>query len=327
MEDINSKILQQGYGVKLISSHRARTGLICNTDIGTLELKKTFSDDVRLEAELKLKDYLMSNDFYGLDKMYRTIDGMPSFKFDESVYILIEYSPARRMDLEDKSDIKEMAETLAYFHNAAEGFDDDRIRRTYGLLESGFHKRMGELTRIRKRIKSFGDYSQVDLTVIKYYDYYMERLNQAIELLKKSNYSDILRKVEENKSICHNTFKNDNVKKNEKDEIVISGLDGCTYDISILDLADLIRKYVKSDLADEEGLFIILNSYNDKRVLSASERDIIKGMLIYPHKFLKLCNEHYNKRRVCISEASIERFNNCVKHRHVETMLALFIQS
>ena len=34
MEDINAKILQQGFGIKLISAYRTRTGLVCKTDRG-----------------------------------------------------------------------------------------------------------------------------------------------------------------------------------------------------------------------------------------------------------------------------------------------------
>ena len=51
MEDINAKILQQGFGIKLISAYRTRTGLVCKTDRGMLELKKTYADDESLERE------------------------------------------------------------------------------------------------------------------------------------------------------------------------------------------------------------------------------------------------------------------------------------
>ena len=79
MDDINAKILQQGFGVKLVSSYRTRTGLVCRTDRGLLELKKTFSDDVSLEMESALKQYLSSRGFDGLDKAYRTTDDMHTY--------------------------------------------------------------------------------------------------------------------------------------------------------------------------------------------------------------------------------------------------------
>ena len=105
----------------------------------------------------------------------------------------------------------------------------------------------------------------------------------------------------------------------------MAGLDGCTCDLSITDVAHLIRRYIKSDTASEEGIAAILESYGSVRPVSRKELGIIKGMLVYPYKFLKLCNEHYNKRRVCISEASVERFENCIKQREKEVSLAMSI--
>ena len=84
MDDINAKILQQGFGVKLISSYRTRTGLVCRTDRGLLELKKTFSDDVSLEMEAALKEYISSRGFDGVDKAYRTTEDMPCYRTEDA---------------------------------------------------------------------------------------------------------------------------------------------------------------------------------------------------------------------------------------------------
>ncbi len=325
MDDINTKILQQGFGVRLVSSYRTRTGLVCRTDRGLAELKKTFADDVSLEMEYALKEYLLSKGFEGVETACRTMEDMPCFRLDDAAYMLIKYVPSRRMDFEDMADMKETAETLALFHNAAEGFSDERIRCSGGSVDDFFGKRTAEFSRIRKRIKTFGDYTAVDLMVIKYFDYYMDRIHMASELLNKAGYSDVSRLAEENRSVCHNSFKNDNIRKCENEDIVVAGLSGCTIDLSITDVAYLIRRYIKSDLADIKGIEEILAGYSKHRNITDSDMDIIRGMLIYPYKFLKLCNEHYNKRRVCISEAAVERFESCAAGREKETKIAMSI--
>ena len=325
MDDINVKILQQGFGIKLVSSYRTRTGLVCRTDRGLLELKKTYSDDVSLEAEYALKEYLISRGFDGLDRAYRTTEDMPCYRLDDAAYILVRYTPSRRMDFEDMDDMKETSAALASFHNAAEGFDDERIRAACGSADDFFSKRAGEFSRIRKRIKTFGDYTPVDLMIIKYYDYYMDRIKQASELLEGSNFRGAVKMAGQTKTVCHNSFKNDNVRKAEDGGIIVSGLDGCTIDVSVTDTAHLIRRYMKSDAAGESGISEIIESYASVRPLSENDLGIIKGMLVYPYKFLKLCNEHYNKRRVCISEAAVERFENCLERRDKEVKLAMSI--
>ena len=325
MDDINVKILQQGFGIKLVSSYRTRTGLVCRTDRGLLELKKTYSDDVSLETESALKEYLILRGFDGLDKSYRTTDDMPCYRMDDTAYILVKYVPSRRMDFDDMDYMEETAKTLAAFHNAAEGFDDERIRTSGGSADDFFGKRAVEFSRIRKRIKTFGDYTPVDLMIIKYYDYYMDRIKQASELLEKSGYWEAVKHAEKKRSICHNSFKNDNVRKNEDGTITVSGLDGSSIDVSITDTANIIRRYMKSEAADERGIAKIIESYSSLRTLSDNDLGIIKGMLVYPYKFLKLCNEHYNKRRVCISEAAVERFETCAEGRDKEVKLAMSI--
>lgn len=322
MDDINMKILQQGFGVRLISSYRTRTGLVCRTDRGLLELKRTFSDDIGLETEAALKEYLVSRGFDGLDRAYRTTDGMPCFRTEDAAYILIKYVPSERLEAENTDDLSVMADTLARFHNAAEGFEAEGLRRAAGSPEDVFSKRAAEFTRIRKRIKTFGDYTKVDLLVIKYYDYYMERIKEAEELLKNAGLPEAATETDERKLVCHNAFKNDNVRKSADGRVIVSGLDGCTRDMSAGDVAHLIRRYIKNPAASQDGIRTVLESYSAKRPLSEAELGIIRGMLIFPYKFLKLCNEHYNKRRVCISEAAVERFENCVSSGDREVRLA-----
>lgn len=116
------KYIQQGFGIKLISAYRTRTGLVCKTDRGMLELKKTYADDESLEREYILKEYLKVRGMNGVDISYRTTEDMPCYRMDENAYVLIKYIPARRLDMEDNSDISEAASALAFFHNAAEGF-------------------------------------------------------------------------------------------------------------------------------------------------------------------------------------------------------------
>ena len=53
----------------------------------------------------------------------------------------------------------------------------------------------------------------MDLLVIKYYDYYMERIKEAEELLKNAGLPEAATETDERKLICHNAFKNDNVRK------------------------------------------------------------------------------------------------------------------
>ena len=51
----------------------------------------------------------------------------------------------------------------------------------------------------------------------------------------------------------------------------------------------------------------MLESYGKHCPLSAADLTILRGMLVYPEKFLRLVNEYYNRRRACVSPAMQER--------------------
>ncbi|GFI61328.1 hypothetical protein IMSAG049_00485 [Clostridiales bacterium] len=153
----------------------------------------------------------------------------------------------------------------------------------------------------------------------------MDRIKTASEMLKNADYEGKAQRSAKGRCVCHNAFKNDNIRMSENGEMTVSGLDSCTYGVCASDLAQLIRRYIKSDLADEAGVADIIDSYRSERPITDGEMEIIRGLLVYPYKFLKLCNEHYNKRRVCISEAAVERFENCAKCGDREMKFAMSI--
>ena len=81
MENINSVILAKGYGLKLISSTRTRTGLVCRTDKGIKELKKAKGLSVKQIAELSgLPERTVVRIFSGdtpnpyMDTLYRIVN-------------------------------------------------------------------------------------------------------------------------------------------------------------------------------------------------------------------------------------------------------------
>ena len=320
MED--AKILQQGYDIRLISSYRTRSGLVCRTDRGLLELKKTFFDDSALETEEALREYLFERGFRGTERIVRTTDNLPAYRVDENAYILVKYSAGTSLDTENINDLKFAAGGLAFFHNAAEGFSHENLRKNSVVSEEVYKRRYRELSAIRKRITKFGEYSPVDRIVMEYCGYYLERINHAAELLKKADCERLLLEADKKQSICHNAFKGENIMRGENGNALVSGLAGCTADMSIADLSVILRKYIKNTSADEKGIISIIGAYDEVRSVNSEEMGVIKGMLVYPYKFLKLCSEHYNKRRVCISEAAVERFMRCTERREKEDILA-----
>ncbi|MBQ7103313.1 MAG: hypothetical protein IJN89_04570, partial [Anaerotignum sp.] len=88
MEDINEKILWEGYGLRFRGGTRTRTGLICRTDRGLRELKKPRGSIESLRLAFDVKEQLRKNGFCNISRFYRTLEGEPFCRYDGVLYIL-----------------------------------------------------------------------------------------------------------------------------------------------------------------------------------------------------------------------------------------------
>ena len=78
MEDINEKILWEGYGLRFRGGTRTRTGLICRTDQGLRELKKPRGSVESLRLAFDVKERLRENGFQNITRFYEAAEGEPT---------------------------------------------------------------------------------------------------------------------------------------------------------------------------------------------------------------------------------------------------------
>ena len=114
------------------------------------------------------------------------------------------------------------------------------------------------------------------------------------------------------KTICHNAFKGENIRQDENGNLLVTGFSKCTYDSNMVDLAMYFRRYLKKQQWDIEVIQKMFYAYVSENTLSLQDKKILLALFIYPEKFLSLCNEYYNKRRVCVSPAMLERMEVCI---------------
>lgn len=312
MEDINEKILKEGYGIKLLSGYKSRKGFICYTDKGMKELKKVGLNEKNILFENDVKEHLYKKGFLHLNRFLPTIRQTPFFHFDGMNYVLENYVETQSMD--DTSDEAWIcyAQILANIHLCGIGLNSEYGKKNMNRIPNLYEKRRIELIKIKKRINRQSHYNSMDLIILKNFEYYMKKVQQAEKILKVSQYEKCVWNSKNKITICHNAFKPENIRLTENGTIIITGFEKCTYDCNVTDLAEYLRRYLKTENCNNKTIQGILQSYHEVRKISKEEFNIIYGMLIYPYKFLKLCNEYYNKRRVCVSEAMIQRMEKCV---------------
>ncbi|MDO4531130.1 MAG: hypothetical protein Q4C06_04040 [Bacillota bacterium] len=305
MEERNEKILWEGYGLRLRSATRTRTGLICRTDQGLRELKKPRGGTESLYLAAQVKQQLRKNGFDRISRMFETVEGEPFYRYDGVLYILEDTMPPESLGEDSTLDFVRGAETLGQMHAAAVGLPDagwDRER-----LPVLYKKRRRELSKMRRRKDKKGHYDGIDLLLMRYYEQYAAQVQEAEQLLQQGDYSGAVDRAAAEGAFCHNAYKSEALRLGSGGRIFVGNFDKCSRELPLADLAFYLRRYCKKTAGEREGVWEMLEAYSRYRSLSDQDLTLLMGMLVYPEKFLRLVNEYYNRRRACVSPAMEER--------------------
>lgn len=308
MDDLYLKILKEGYSLKFYGGKRTRTGFVCQTDKGLKEIRKGGNDLLRLKAECDLRHYMKDRGFK-ISEFEICDNGDFFYEINGNKYVLEDCMEGEELDFSNFCQAMRGAEILGHFHNCSEGFESDDMPNDMDRIHDIFVKRYTELKRIRKRIKEKRRYSGIDMIVIENFDIVSDMAEKSINIIENFEESILNNKKYSLNTVCHNAFKGDNVKILKNGCTTVTNLDKCSKNFTVWDLADFIRRLIKTEVFDENQLLEIINSYKNVRNIDDNDMNILKAFLMFPQKFLSICNEYYNKRSVCISDAMMERFS------------------
>ena len=154
-----------------------------------------------------------------------------------------------------------------------------------------------------------GNYDAIDLLLIEHYDRFMEQTKEAEALLREGDYPAAVDEAEAQGAFCHNAYKGEALRQNERGQVFVGSFDKCTCELPLADLAYYLRRYYKKAAGTAAGVAKMLERYDRSCPLSKGDLTILQGMLVYPEKFLRLVNEYYNRRRACVSPAMQERLS------------------
>jgi len=311
LEEIYTKLLWDGYGLKCVGGSRIRTGFLCKTEQGWREVRRYPAKIENIEFEYGLRQHLLKNGFQGLPHVCLTKEEKPFFLLENVPYV-VEIPAAGQPMEESEENFVKGAELLAQLHNAGKGFQTPFPKNSIGKLADVCQKRSAEFMRIQKRIHRQSGYNPLDLIIKQQYHTVQIQLKKASDVFQSTLYRTACSDAAQNHEICHNSFKGEHVLCDEQNHLYVTGWEHASFDVPLLDLAAYIRRFVKKTQADPRVGEKILKAYDKQKRLKKQDCLLLKGFLTYPEKFLRLCNEYYNKRRVCVSPAVRERMENCI---------------
>lgn len=290
MEDLNLQVIK-GFDRKLKSYVKVKGMYICNTDRGTKLVRKLDISREKIIFENTAKEILYKKGFKNIDKFCISTNGFPYYILNDSIYVMSDYIEGVECDLSKNCDIA--VEQLAKMHTFSYGLSKCDIPMD---IISVYKKRISEMARLKKRINSMSCLTDLDILILKNYDYYYNQCKKAIDILENSEYRKFAQNAKNRGLFCHNNYREENIVINVDGTYIIN-FETCCCDIQTLDLANIIRRYMKKTYCDEQKAYRFIEVYDSIKNISKEELKILFGILTFPYKFSKVCNKYFNRRR------------------------------
>ena len=304
------------FGITVNKCYKVRGVFICETNKGIKAIRKSDYTPAQIILQYNIKEHLIKRGFDCLDQLYVSQNDTPYTIYYNRTFIMSDWYNGPEIDFYKPEDIYHTMRLLGQMHTAATGFNvsgydinDIKIKN----LGDTYKKRQVETIKLKKRISNVGNKTEFEVLYFNNASEYMELQEMALSFLNTDNYEELIKLARQDRTIAHNKYTYHNIKKVSEENVVLSGFEKSGYDVQLTDVAYVIRRIMEKNQWDVGLLANIMNEYSKTRPLSSQEWDIIKGMIIFPERFAKLCNKYYYTKR---------RWNYNMFYRKLSNMLA-----
>lgn len=323
MGDLHAQVLA-GFGLKAKKVVKERNGYVCNTQKGLVLIQKTNESCEHITFSHSVKECLQDADFSNIDRYWISMTNKPYVLLENETYVATAAPGFQEINFENNDDFLKALRETARMHalsdriyngfakqpdSSAEINPAASFYRTLDLRGT-FSKKLGELHSIKKRVGAKKRLSDFDVLFLKSYSLYENQLQEALSLLgQESSFGGSARRF------CHNSLKEESLPVfNGKVHIV--NFSHCGFmDTSLTDLSGMISRYIRKLPQTPVNIQDVLDDYLRINRLSPVEIRMLYPLLLYPEKFLKLCNYYYSKKRTWIPSAMIGRMEGLVLSR------------
>ncbi|GAA0125523.1 MULTISPECIES: CotS family spore coat protein [Clostridium] len=281
-----------------IESIKPSKGVYClKTDSGTRCLKKINYGTQKLLFVYGAKEHLYKNGFHNIDRYYLNKDENPYALVNEDIYTLSQWIDGRECDFKNDEDLVIASKSLARLHSASKGYEppeNSKLKTDLGRWPHLMEKRIKSFDRMREMVRRKKTHKRdFDMNYIKSVDYYKELGKEALEVLNSSNYFEICKRAEEEKSFCHHDYTYHNIIIDNENNINVIDFDYCKREVRAYDIANFLMKVLKRRDWDLNIAKLIIDAYNSESKIQEEEYKVIYAFLLFPQRFWRLSNRYY----------------------------------
>lgn len=300
------------YPLTVRTTARTRGALLCQTDRGPFIIREWKGSEKKLGKQQELLQKLQNAgclvDVYIPNKEGELIscdrDGIP--------YTLQQWFEGRECDPGLREDILSAVRTLAFIHKEMLLPPETEYLETD--LADQYCRHNQELRKIRKFIRKKGPSCTFEKEYLKVVEWFLERAEQAEQMLEASSYQKLRKEAAEKGTICHGEYNQHNVRILKKGTAV-TGFSHWCYGIQMGDLYRFMRKILEKYNWNPGLAGDMLRAYSSVKAVSAEEKENLRIRFSYPDKFWKLSNYYYTHNKAWISEKNTEKLQNLIRQK------------
>ena len=286
-----------------------RIGYVCQTDQGTKIIKKVYLRPNQILFQQDVKKHLYENGFKLIDMYAMSQKNLPYVEHGNNIYVMTEYIGGSSPCFQNIEQWHKIVESVAYAHKILKKvpLSSEPTIKNPNMMEL-CDKKIASLSNYKKKLNRQSNLTDFDCFFVKHYEYYMNLLTETKCALTDFNFDKMLQDAKKNNSVCHNILREDSFLP-IGDDIYITNFTESSVAPQILDVACMIKQYVKSFSNDADILNSymsfqdIISVYNSINTLSHEEQKILSALLLFPNKFLNICDEYHQKKRSFVPSA------------------------
>lgn len=299
MKTIGNELFAQ-YDMSIKKVQYNRSNYYLDTKQGSLMLRKTIVPKDQICFQYEVTQQLLHKGFTEIAKIYLTKKQNPYGLYQDRYYILQSYNKTIEIDFTSEKDLKAVIEVLAKFHKVAKNIESktrDVENASIKNIYEYFQKRVVDGKHMRKKISNFSQKTKFEIMFLNDYKVYEALQYMALDLITPQIAAELINKVRLEKTLIHNDYTYHAVGQIEgSDCYMINNLDTCTYNIQLIDLANVLTKIMQKNNWNIALLDKLIASYNAIHTLSYNEINVLKAMLIFPEKYAGICYKYTNSK-------------------------------
>lgn len=310
MEDKMGVIYRQ-YELKIFDTYRVKGCTVLDTDDGEWIIKPYESSETKAKIDNMIKKHMKDCGYEKVDEIRENKEGnLISYNQYGNPFVVRRMLKGQECDLYNENQVLEATTALARLHDTLKQMrlDDElekkiRVKNLFEEMDS----HLKGMKRIKRYLIEKNKKNYFESEFLNMFDRYIEQGENSklmVNELKKTG-------VELERDLYHGSFDHHSVLFLENDNsVAVTNFEKCAIGSQIVDFYHFLRKTMeKNDWNERLGNEMIMEYTSNGRV-SDFEWETLRILLEFPEKFWKIANQYYNKRKVWVSDKSIQKLNS-----------------